>query len=126
MPFYFTVDHLTVCLLRFVLFARLAACFLLAALYQFQRAANTAKTAGPAAHFTKLVYFSYGILDRQAHAVSFYRQSDNRSLSLLSLNRAGLHTLTADSHATVGRTTKGITKAYYSLYRNTGSCCRNI
>ena len=87
---------------------------------------NTAKTAGPAAHFTKLVYFSYGILDRQAHAVSFYRQSDNRSLSLLSLNRAGLHTLTADSHATVGRTTKGITKAYYSLYRNTGSCCRNI
>ena len=121
MPFYFTVDHLTVCLLRFVLFARLAACFLLAALYQFQRAANTAKTAGPAAHFTKLVYFSYGILDRQSDAGPFHCEPCIPPFPLLRLDNACPFTPAALSVAG-GRTNTEKVKTQTIILSKIGHC----
>ncbi|EEG55912.1 hypothetical protein CLOSTASPAR_02001 [[Clostridium] asparagiforme DSM 15981] len=45
-PSHFAGIHLTVCMLRFILFTRHAACFLLAALHRLQWAASATGTAG--------------------------------------------------------------------------------
>ena len=76
---------------------------------------NTAKTAGPAAHFTKLVYLSYGILDRRADVPSFCCKSDILPFPLLPLDYSRQFKSPDKPSAAGGRTTAGIQDTQYMI-----------
>lgn len=69
----------------------------------------------PAAHFTKLVYLSYGILDRRADVPSFCCKSDILPFPLLPLDYARQFKSPAKPSAAGGRTTAGMPDTQYMI-----------